>query len=52
MHHPAAQVVPGQQGAPVARHWAGARLISTEGLGHRRILADDAVAQAAVDFIK
>ena len=52
IHDRADKVVPWKQGEQFARHWAGARLISTEGLGHRRILADDAVAQAAVNFIK
>ncbi len=52
IHDRGDRVVPWQQGAQFARHWEGARLISTEGLGHRRILTDDAVAQAAVDFVK
>ena len=43
--------VPWKQGAALARHWPGARLMSTAGLGHGRILEDDAVARAAVDFI-
>jgi pimeloyl-ACP methyl ester carboxylesterase len=43
--------VPWTQGAALARHWPGARLMSTDGLGHGRILEDDAVARAAVDFI-
>jgi pimeloyl-ACP methyl ester carboxylesterase len=43
--------VPWQQGAALARHWPGARLMSTRGLGHGRILESDAVARAAVDFI-
>ena len=43
--------VPWRQGAALARHWPGARLMSTQGLGHGRILEDDAVARAAVDFI-
>ena len=43
--------VPWRQGAALARHWPGARLMSTVGLGHGRILEDDAVARAAVDFI-
>ncbi|HEU4645323.1 MAG TPA: alpha/beta fold hydrolase [Burkholderiales bacterium] len=43
--------VPWQQGAALARHWPGARLMSTRGLGHGRILENDAVARAAVDFI-
>jgi pimeloyl-ACP methyl ester carboxylesterase len=52
IHDRGDKVVPWKQGEQLARHWQGARLISTDGLGHRRILADDAVAQAAVDFIR
>ena len=44
-------LVPWRHGAAVARHWPGARLLSTRGLGHGRILEDDAVARAAADFI-
>ena len=43
--------VPWRQGAALARHWPGARLMTTQGLGHGRILEDDAVARAAADFI-
>ena len=43
--------VPWKQGAALAQHWPGARLLTTEGLGHGRILDDDTVARAAVDFI-
>jgi len=43
--------VPWQQGAALAQQWPGARLLTTRGLGHRRILEDDQVARAAVDFI-
>ena len=43
--------VPWTQGARVAQLWPGARLMSTDGLGHGRILADEAVAHAAADFI-
>jgi len=43
--------VPWQQGAALAQHWPGARLLTTRGLGHGRILEDDQVARAAVDFI-
>ena len=45
------RVVPWTQGAQVARHWPGARLLSTDGLGHGRILADDFVTRAAADFV-
>jgi len=44
-------VVPWKQGAALARAWPGARLLSTVGLGHGRILENDAVARAAADFI-
>jgi pimeloyl-ACP methyl ester carboxylesterase len=43
--------VPWTQGARVAQLWPGARLMSTEGLGHGRILGDETVAHAAADFI-
>ena len=44
-------MVPWKQGAALARAWPGARLLSTQGLGHGRILENDAVLRAAVDFI-
>src|SRR5207253_10650977 len=37
------RMVPWTQGAHVANLWPGARLMSTDGLGHGRILANDAV---------
>jgi hypothetical protein len=43
--------MPWSHGATVARHWPGARLLSTHGLGHRRILADERVTNAAADFV-
>jgi pimeloyl-ACP methyl ester carboxylesterase len=52
IHDRSDRVVPWKQGEQLARHWQGARLISTEGLGHRRILQDEAVTQAAADFLK
>jgi len=39
------------QGARIAQLWPGARLMSTDGLGHRRILGDEGVTHAAADFI-
>ena len=45
------RLVPWTQGARVANLWPGARLMSTDGLGHGRILADESVARAAADFI-
>jgi pimeloyl-ACP methyl ester carboxylesterase len=44
------RIVPWTQGAQVASHWPGARLLSTDGLGHRRILDDEFVTRAAADF--
>ena len=34
-------IVPWTQGAALARAWPGARLLSTDGLGHGRILESD-----------
>jgi pimeloyl-ACP methyl ester carboxylesterase len=45
------RMVPWKQGAAVAQHWRGARLVTTQGLGHQRILQDEAVVAAAADFI-
>ena len=45
------RVVPWKQGAAIAQHWGGAKLLTTQGLGHGRILQSEAVASAAVDFI-
>jgi pimeloyl-ACP methyl ester carboxylesterase len=43
--------VPVKQGAAFAEHWPGARLMITSGLGHARILRDDAVIDAAAAFV-
>src|SRR6185369_16489519 len=43
--------VPWAQGAALARAWPGARLLSTVGLGHGRILESDITTRAAADFI-
>ena len=45
------RMVPWKQGNAVAQHWRGARLMTTQGLGHGRILQDAAVTAAAADFI-
>jgi pimeloyl-ACP methyl ester carboxylesterase len=45
------RLVPWRKGEAFARQWPGARFLTTRGLGHSRILADDAVARAAADFI-
>lgn len=38
-------------GEALARSWPGARLLVTENLGHRRILREEAVIQAATAFL-
>lgn len=45
------RVVPWKQGAAFAQSWAGARMITTQGLGHGRILSDASVGEAAARFI-
>ena len=45
------RMTPWTLGATVARTWPGARLFSTSGLGHRRILGDERVTRIAADFI-
>jgi pimeloyl-ACP methyl ester carboxylesterase len=44
-------IVPWAQGAALARAWPGARLLSTVGLGHGRILESDIATHAAADFV-
>jgi pimeloyl-ACP methyl ester carboxylesterase len=39
------------EGAELARLWPGARLVSTEGLGHRRILRDATVVSTTTEFL-
>lgn len=43
--------VPFADGADIAATWPGAAFMATEGLGHRRILRDAAVAKAAAGFL-
>ncbi len=43
--------VPLAHGRRYARHWPQARLLETRGLGHRRILKDPQVIEAATRFI-
>ncbi len=43
--------VPWREGRDLAEAWPGARLESTRGLRHRRILRDDAVVAAATRFV-
>jgi pimeloyl-ACP methyl ester carboxylesterase len=43
--------VPWQEGAMIAQAWPGARLSTTSGLGHRRLVRDRDVVGEAVDFV-
>jgi pimeloyl-ACP methyl ester carboxylesterase len=43
--------VPFHHAEEIAAAWPGARVMATEGLGHRAILRDSAVARAAVAFL-
>ncbi|WP_354681160.1 alpha/beta fold hydrolase [Cupriavidus plantarum] len=43
--------VPWEDGAAIAGAWPGARLATTDGLGHRRILQDAAVAKTIAAFV-
>jgi hypothetical protein len=43
--------VPWSDGAAIAGAWPGARLVSTDGLGHRRLLRDVEVVDEAVRFV-
>jgi pimeloyl-ACP methyl ester carboxylesterase len=43
--------VPYHEGVATAATWPGARLLTTGGLGHRRILQEAEVVSAAVDFV-
>jgi pimeloyl-ACP methyl ester carboxylesterase len=43
--------VPWADGAALAAAWPGARLMTTAGLGHRRILREPSVIDAAVGFV-
>jgi pimeloyl-ACP methyl ester carboxylesterase len=51
IHDRSDRVVPWRQGVRVARLWSGARLLATDGLGHGRILENEAVTAAAASFI-
>lgn len=44
--------VPWTDGAAVAAAWAGAELVSTRGLGHRRILRDPVVVRRIAEFLE
>lgn len=51
VHDPADAEIPYADGAAIAAAWPGARLLTVEGVGHRRILADDDVVDAVTGFV-
>ena len=51
VHDRADTEVPWEDGAAIAAAWPGARLESTDGLGHRRILRVPAVVSEAASFV-
>lgn len=44
--------VPWSEGERYVRHWNGARLLTTTGLGHHRIVDDEAVIESALRFLR
>lgn len=46
------QDVPWSEGERYARYWPDARLLTTHGLGHRRVLDDNGVIQAGLRFLR
>ncbi|GAB2508620.1 alpha/beta hydrolase [Lysobacter humi (ex Lee et al. 2017)] len=52
VHDVADPVVPWEEGERYARHWPQARLLSTQGLGHSRVLSEPAVIEAALRFLR
>jgi len=52
IHDLADAEVPWEEGESYARHWPGARLLSTSGLGHSRIVNDAATIDAGISFLR
>jgi pimeloyl-ACP methyl ester carboxylesterase len=50
-HDPADRDVPFEHGQGIAQAWPGARFVPLSGLGHRRLLSDDAVVRCAARFV-
>jgi pimeloyl-ACP methyl ester carboxylesterase len=51
VHDRADREAPLAGGEALAHAWQGSRLLVTEGLGHRRILSNEKVIEAAMDFL-
>ncbi|HST59111.1 MAG TPA: alpha/beta fold hydrolase, partial [Longimicrobium sp.] len=51
VHDPADREVPWAHAQSIADAWPGSRLVSAEGLGHRRLLRDERILTTVTDFI-
>ncbi|MCV2393203.1 alpha/beta fold hydrolase [Actinotalea sp. M2MS4P-6] len=51
VHDRADSEIPYSVGVAVAEAWSGARLVTTDGLGHHRLLADPGVVEAVVEHV-
>jgi pimeloyl-ACP methyl ester carboxylesterase len=51
VHDPADREVPWPHAESIADAWRGSRLIAAEGLGHTRLLRDDHILRAVMEFI-
>jgi pimeloyl-ACP methyl ester carboxylesterase len=52
VHDLADREVPWAEGERYARYWPASRMLSTNGLGHNRILGDTGVIGAVLDFLR
>jgi predicted alpha/beta hydrolase family esterase len=51
VHDEADDTVRWQDGSAIAEAWAGSRLVTTQGLGHRGVTSDASVLRAALGFV-
>jgi pimeloyl-ACP methyl ester carboxylesterase len=52
VHDLADREVPWAEGERYARHWPDARLLTTTGLGHHRVVDDAGVIDAGLRFLR
>ena len=51
VHDEADETVRWQDGAAIAAVWSGARLVTTQGLGHRGVTSNSGIVRQAVEFV-
>jgi len=51
VHDEADETVRWQDGAAIAAAWSGARLVTTQGLGHRGVTSNTTIVRQAVEFV-